>query len=62
MSIPGAELAKAPTVEVSDVSDKEVDAAASDGSESHEALLDLTQYHEHHAGRLVVDPEYVSLS
>ncbi|KAI0725731.1 MFS general substrate transporter [Fomitopsis betulina] len=57
MSIPGAELAKAPTVEVSDVSDKEVDAAASDGSESHEALLDLTQYHEHHAGRLVVDPE-----
>ncbi|EPS95319.1 hypothetical protein FOMPIDRAFT_1032972 [Fomitopsis schrenkii] len=57
MSIPEAQVAKASTVVVSDVGDKEGDATASDGSESHEALLDLTQYHEHNAGRLVVDPE-----
>lgn len=62
MSIPEAQVAKASTVVVSDVGDKEGDATASDGSESHEALLDLTQYHEHNAGRLVVDPEYVTLS
>ena len=66
-----AEGAEAPTVTMSDVTgDKDGDSkyeytrgdpAASTGSDSHDVLLDLTQYHEHNAGRLVVDPEYVKI-
>ena len=38
------------------------DAATSTRSDSHDDLLDLTQYHEHNAGRLVVDPECVNIA
>ncbi|KAH9918647.1 MFS general substrate transporter [Fomitopsis serialis] len=58
-----AETAKAPIAVVPDVVDKEGDSkyedmkgdAAVEGSP--DVLLDLALYHEHNAGRLVVDPE-----
>ena len=63
-----AEVVEAPMAAISDSGDKDGDsksefmrgdATASTPSDSHDDLLDFTQYHEHNAGRLVVDPEYV---
>ncbi|TFY60298.1 hypothetical protein EVJ58_g5242 [Rhodofomes roseus] len=65
MSRVDPEFAKAaPTVTLSDVVEKEGDSQSEDSRPgdatpegSEEVLMDLFLYHEHNAGRLVVDPE-----